>query len=78
MDEWDKTPPVSIQMHSSHSALWPVQVFNLANMQIKCYLVKLNILYRLGIEHKRLDAFSNIVPVVLLATHGATVTSAHL
>ena len=37
-----------------------------------------NILYKYGIEHKRLDTFSHIVTAVLLTTHGATVIPAHL
>ena len=55
----EQTTPISLQMHPSHSVLGPIQVYNVANVQMKHHLVKLNILYKLGIEHKRLGTFSH-------------------
>ena len=46
VSEWNKTLPISHNMHPSHLALEPRQVFNLSNMQVKYHHVKLNFLFK--------------------------------
>ena len=59
--EWNKAPPIPLNIHPSRLVLGPMQVSSLTEVEIKHHLVKSNILSKWGYEQKKLDTFSHIV-----------------